>query len=120
MAKTKAAKRGKRRGLLRTVERLGVNRGLVGGNKGWFYVGSGLWTLRTVRRMAERKSEILISEKLASGQRLIIANGRATVEEAEARGVDLRDPEDTTKVSRKEAKAEAKRSKKAAAKGAEA
>ena len=67
--------------MLRSAERLGINRGLFGGSKGWFYVGTGLWTLRTVRRMAERKSEILVSEELKPGQRLVIANGRATLDQ---------------------------------------
>ncbi len=112
MAKSSSGK-AKGGGLLRSAERLGVNRGVFGGSKGWFYVGSGLWTLRTVRRMAERKSQILISEELAPGQRLIIANGRATVEEAEERGAKIRDPQREGKLSRKEAKAEAKRAKRA-------
>lgn len=68
-------------GLLRTAERMGFARGVAGGKKGWFYVGTGLWTLRTVRRMAERKSEVLVSETLLPGQRMVIANGRATVEQ---------------------------------------
>lgn len=67
--------------LLRTVERSGIRRGL-GGSKGWFYVGTGLWTLRTVRRLAERHDEVLISEVLRPGERMIIANGRATIESA--------------------------------------
>lgn len=67
--------------LLRTVERTGIRRGL-GGSKGWFYLGTGLWTLRTVRRLAERRDEVLISEILRPGERMIIANGRATIEPA--------------------------------------
>lgn len=83
MAGRRAA-RGSKPGLLRTAERLGVNRGIFGGSKGWFYVGTGLWTLRTVRRLASRKSEILLSEELKPGQRLVIANGRATLDEVAA------------------------------------
>ena len=71
-----------RGGLLRSAERLGINRGLFGGSRGWLYVGTGLWTLRTVRRLAERKPEILISEELKPGQRIVIANGRATLDDA--------------------------------------
>ncbi|HEX2576972.1 MAG TPA: hypothetical protein VHK88_11535 [Aquihabitans sp.] len=69
-------------GLFRTAERLGITRGLFGGSKGWFYVGTGLWTLRTIRRMAERKSEVLVSEVLEPGQRLVIANGRPKLDVA--------------------------------------
>ena len=61
------------------LERTGLRKG-VGGNKAWFYVGTGLWTLRTVRRLAERQEEVLISERLEPGQRIVIANGRATID----------------------------------------
>lgn len=67
-------------GVLRSAERMGISRGLLGGNRSWLYVGTGLWTLRTVRRLAERKPEILISEELKPGQRIVIANGRATID----------------------------------------
>lgn len=72
--------RGRPAGLLGTVERLGINRGVFGNSKGWFYVGTGLWTLRTVRRIAERKVNVLVSEPLKPGQRIVIANGTATIE----------------------------------------
>ncbi len=66
-------------GLLRTAERAGLRRG-VGGSRGWFYLGTSLWTLRTIRRMAARRSEVLLSEELRAGDRLVIANGRATID----------------------------------------
>lgn len=66
-------------GLLRTVERLGVNRGVFGGSRGWFYVGTGLWTLRKVRGLAQRQPEILLRETLRPGDRMTIANGVATI-----------------------------------------
>lgn len=69
-------------GMLRKAERMGLNRGLLGGSKGWFYVGTGLWTLRTVRRMAQRKTEVVLSEELQPGERVVIANGRATLDTA--------------------------------------
>jgi hypothetical protein len=72
--------------VLRTVERLGVARGVFGGHKGWFYVGTGLWTLRTVRRLAARNPEVLVSEELRPGQRLVIANGRTTIDHAAGTG----------------------------------
>jgi hypothetical protein len=81
MARRRAASGG---GLLRSAERLGINRGLFGGSRGWFYVGTGLWTLRTVRRLAARRPEILLSEELKPGQRMVIANGRATIDDAPA------------------------------------
>ena len=67
-------------GLLRRVESYGMRKGRH--NKNWLYVGTGLWTLRTIRRMAERREEILISEPLRPGDRLIIANNRPTLEGA--------------------------------------
>ncbi len=67
-------------GVLRKAERLGLNRGLVGGSRGWLYVGTGLWTLRTVRRMAQRKTEVLLAEELQPGDRIVIANGRTTLD----------------------------------------
>ena len=71
-------------GLLRMAERAGIARGVFGTSKGWFYVGTGLWTLRTVRRLAARQPEILLSEELRPGDRLVIANGRATLDSAPA------------------------------------
>jgi len=70
-------------GLLRVVERSGMRKGMAG-SKTWFYVGTGLWTLRTVRRLAARNEELLISEELKPGQRIIIANGRASIEDGPA------------------------------------
>ncbi len=74
-------------GLLRMAERAGISRGIFGASKGWFYVGTGLWTLRTVRRLAVRKPELLLSEVLRPGERLIIANGRATIDAAPVQAV---------------------------------
>ena len=74
-------------GILRTVERLGVTRGVFGASKGWFYVGTGLWTLRKVRSLGERKPELLMSERLRPGDRIVIANGVATIESAEQRSL---------------------------------
>jgi hypothetical protein len=88
------------------VERSGIRKGM-NGSKGWFYVGTGLWTLRTVRRLAERQDEILISEELKPGQRLVISNGRATIEDGQAPAPKGR------RARRKQAKADAKAAKKA-------
>jgi hypothetical protein len=110
------SKRGKDEGgVFRLIERTGLRKGVSGGSKPWFYVGTGLWTLRTIRRMAERKEEILISERLAPGQRIIIANGRATLDDLEA-GEPVAAKGRSRKVARKAQKADAK----AAAKAQEA
>jgi hypothetical protein len=68
-------------GALRMLERTGLRKGMAG-NRSWFYLGTGLWTLRTVRRLAERREEVLISEQLRPGERIIIANDRATIDVA--------------------------------------
>lgn len=73
-------------GLLRTVESLGMSRGVFGASKGWFYVGTGLWTLRKLRSLGERKPEVLLSETLRPGDRIVIANGVATIESAGSGG----------------------------------
>lgn len=73
-----------RRGPVRLLERTGINRGLFGGSKGWFYVGTTLWTLRKVRSLGQRKPEILLREELKPGQRLIVSNKRLTLEADEA------------------------------------
>ncbi len=72
--------KGSEGGLLRKAERLGLNRGVVSGSRGLLYVGAGLWTLRTVRRMAQRKTEVLLVEELGPGERVVIANDRATLD----------------------------------------
>ena len=102
-------------GLLRNAERVGLRKGF-NGSKPWFYLGTGLWTLRTVRRLGERKSEILVSETLKPGQRIIVANGRVTVDEATEHGADIASPQATEKLSRRTRKAEAKAADKAAKK----
>lgn len=67
-------------GLVRMVKWAGIDRRVFGSSRGWFYIGTGLWTLRTIRRLAARKPEILLSEVLRPGERLMIANGRATID----------------------------------------
>ena len=70
----------RRGGTMAWLQRTGVRKGVFGNSRGWLYVGAGVWTLRTVRRIAERKPEILISEELRPGERIVIANGRATLD----------------------------------------
>ena len=68
-------------GLVDYVERRGINKGLFGGSKRWLYVGLSLWALRRARlAMRGGPPSILISEALAPGDRIIIANGRATLD----------------------------------------
>jgi hypothetical protein len=114
MARSKAPSAGGGAGgVLRLVERSGIRKGM-NGSKGWFYVGTGLWTLRTVRRLAERNVELLVSEELKPGQRIVIANGKATIEGAP-------DPAPRGRRARKKLrKAETKAAAKAASEAAKA
>lgn len=82
MARSLRPSSGSASGAIRMLERTGLRKG-VGGNRAWFYVGTGLWTLRTVRRLAERREELLLSEPLEPGQRIVIANGRATIDDGQ-------------------------------------
>ena len=84
MARRKALRAGSGGGALRFLERTGVARGVFGTSKGWFYVGAGLWTLRKVRTIGGRKPEVLLREELKPGQRLILANDRATLSPVDA------------------------------------
>ena len=92
-------------GVLRRIEHLGMSKGRRG-SKTWLYVGTGLWTLRTVRRLADRREEILISEPLRPGERLIIANNRPTLESTAAPK-----PPKGRRAKKKHRKAEAKAAK---------
>jgi hypothetical protein len=124
----RSPRRGEDGGVFRLLERTGLRKGVSGGSKPWMYVGTGLWTLRTIRRLAERKEEILISEKLAPGQRIIIANGRATIDDLEvaapvepkgrSRRAARKAAEADAKAAAKAQAAQAKREAKAASKGA--
>ena len=108
-------------GPLRAIEMHGMRKGRSG-NKTWFYVGTGLWTLRTVRRMAERREELLISEALKPGERIIIANDRATIEAYEPRVPSAPKGRRARRLQRKadakQAKIDAKAAEKAAKKAA--
>ena len=66
--------------LLSYLRRTGTRRGFVGGSKPWLYIGAASWAIRTLLRMARRKSEIILLEELKPGQRIIIANDRPTVD----------------------------------------
>ncbi|WP_426572933.1 hypothetical protein [Aquihabitans sp. McL0605] len=107
--------------LLRAVEAHGMRMGRSG-NKRWLYVGTAMWTLRTMRRLAERREEILISETLKPGQRLIIANARPTLGEPDPKPKAPRTKRGRKKLAKaqaKTAKAQAKADAKAARKEAE-
>ena len=100
-------------GALRRIEHLGMSRGRQG-SKTWLYVGTGLWTLRTVRRLADRREEILISEPLRPGERIIISNARPTLDATPKPPKGRRAKKAHRKAEKKAAKEQAKRDEKAA------
>lgn len=110
-------------GILRVVERTGLRKG-VEGNKHWFYIGTGLWTLRTIRRLAGDREEIVISERLKPGERIVIANGRATIDAPDGSPILLprgrRAQKKLAKAAKKADEAAAERARKAAKKAKKA
>jgi hypothetical protein len=101
-------------GLLRRVEHLGMSNARKGSKVG-LYLGTGLWTLRTVRRLADRREEILISEPLRPGERIMIANNRPTLESSPSKPPKGRRAKKAyRKAQKRAAKEQAKRDEKAA------
>jgi len=78
--------------LLPRLQRAGFRKGLGQGNSTWLAVGVGAWGLRKVAQMAQRNTQVLLREELKPGQRIIIANGRATLEDAQDQGVPVTKP----------------------------
>ncbi len=66
--------------LVRTVRRTGVRKGILGGNRGWLAVAVATWGWTKLKQVSERQAEVVLSEELKPGQRIIVANGRATVD----------------------------------------
>jgi hypothetical protein len=79
MARTGKAPAKKGR-LLSTLQSTGVRKGVLGGSRTWTMLAVGAWGLRMLIRLAQRNEEIVFSEELKPGQRLVIANGRATLD----------------------------------------
>ena len=70
---TRLKARTRNRGALGTVIRMGVLRGVLGGSKGWLYLGAGAWALRLVGRLGGRKPVVHV-EKLNAGERVLITH----------------------------------------------
>lgn len=64
------------------LRRTGFRKG-VQGNRAWLAVALSMWGAQKLRQLATREPEILISEELRPGDRMVIANGRATVDRVE-------------------------------------
>ena len=66
--------------LVRTLRRQGVRKGIFGGSRGWAAVAVGTWGYTTLKRIARREPELVFSEELKPGERIIISNNRATLD----------------------------------------
>ncbi len=66
--------------LLSYLRRSGTRKGFMGDSKPWLYIGAATWAYRLLRRLAQRKPEILLLEELKPGQRIIVSNNRPTVD----------------------------------------
>ena len=60
--------------MLRSLTRLGVYRGLLGGNRGWMALGGVAVALRALGRMARKEPKVVFSEQLDPGQTLVITH----------------------------------------------
>jgi len=101
--------------ILPRLQRTGLRKGIGQGNSTWLAVGVSAWGLRKVAQMAQRNTEILIREELKPGDRLIIANDRATIEsvQGQSQSFELQAPVaevNQGRKSRKQAKKDAKAS----------
>ncbi|HWC10278.1 MAG TPA: hypothetical protein VG455_03555 [Acidimicrobiales bacterium] len=60
--------------MLRSLTRLGVVRGLLGGNRGWLALGAVATGVRAVGKMARKEPKVVFSEELDPGQTLVITH----------------------------------------------
>ena len=60
--------------MLRTLTRLGVYRGLLGGNRGWMALGAVAVGLRGLGRLAGKEPKVVFSEQLDPGQTLVVTH----------------------------------------------
>ncbi len=70
---------GKRRGRA-MLRRLALRRGVFGGSRAWLGLGIATWGYGKLRRAANREEQVVWRERLAPGQRVIVANHRRTVD----------------------------------------
>ena len=60
--------------MLRSLMRLGVVRGLIGGNRGWLAIGAGAAGLKVLGKMAAKEPKVVYCEELEPGQSLTITH----------------------------------------------
>jgi hypothetical protein len=61
------------------LRRTGFRKGIQG-NRSWLALGTVIWGAQKLHQLAKRDAEILVREELKPGDRMIIANGRVTVD----------------------------------------
>jgi len=66
--------------ILRILRKNGLRRGILGGNRAWAAVAVGTWGYSQLKRLSQRSAEVVFSEELKPGQRIIISNDRTTVD----------------------------------------
>ena len=62
--------------MLRSLTRLGLVRGLLGGNRGWLALGAAATGFRLLGRMVRKEAKVVYSEDLEPGQMLVITHLR--------------------------------------------
>jgi hypothetical protein len=65
--------------IVRILRRNGMRKGVFGGSRGWAAVAVGTWGYTTLKRLARREPELVFSEELKPGERIIISNNRPTL-----------------------------------------
>ena len=60
--------------MLRSLIRLGVVRGLFGGNRGWLALGAGAAGLKLLGKMTSKEPKVVYSERLDPGQTLVVTH----------------------------------------------
>jgi hypothetical protein len=60
--------------MLRSLTRLGLRKGLLGGSRAWLYVGSAAVVLRLVGRLARRSPDVVFLEELDQGHTFVISH----------------------------------------------
>ena len=83
--------------ILPRLQRTGLRKGFSQGNSTWLAIGVGAWGLRKLHSMSQRQTEILIREELKPGERMIIANGTATIEQVQGQQLPVAKPKRKTK-----------------------
>jgi len=60
--------------MLRSLTKLGITRGLLGGSRGWLAIGTAAVSLRLLAKMAIKEPKVVFSEDLAPGESLVITH----------------------------------------------